>query len=207
MVRVVGTNGYATPKYVQTGRLTAKKDVWRYDIFLTELMAGQRLLAKKPPGNKPECMRWVCYWTGVGKLKPVVDPRLEGILATVTNYVTTTENGRRNWSFRPRGRQTHYQQPSKFPQTKPTNGHNFYNSNSNFLQHAGVLSIRSNEVASARETLHKGTGCNGIHEWNNVGEKKLENENNHYLEAEAAYLEHQKIDQDNYFEELLCSFF
>ncbi|PWA68256.1 Concanavalin A-like lectin/glucanase superfamily [Artemisia annua] len=83
---VVGTNGYATPKYVQTGRLTAKIDVWRYDIFLTELMVGQRPLAKKPPGNKPECMRWVCYWTGVGKLKPVVDPRLEGILATVTNY-------------------------------------------------------------------------------------------------------------------------
>lgn len=39
------------------------------------------------------------------------------------------------------------------------------------------------------------------------GRKKLEDENNHYLEAEAAYLEHQKIDQDNYLEELLCSFF
>ncbi|PWA52661.1 protein kinase-like domain-containing protein [Artemisia annua] len=83
---VVGTNGYAAPEYVQMGRLTAMIDVWRYHIFLTELITGRRPLAQKTPGNKPECMRSVCCCTGVGKLKPIVDQRLEGTLATVTDY-------------------------------------------------------------------------------------------------------------------------
>ncbi|GJZ40412.1 probable serine/threonine-protein kinase PBL19 [Tanacetum coccineum] len=75
---VVGTKGYAAPEYVQTGRLTAKIDVWSYGIFLKELITGRRPVAQKTPGNKPECMRWVCCSAGVGKSKPVVDPRLEG---------------------------------------------------------------------------------------------------------------------------------
>ena len=36
--KVVGTIGYAAPEYVQTGKLTAKSDVWSFGVVLYELI-------------------------------------------------------------------------------------------------------------------------------------------------------------------------
>ncbi|KAE8696683.1 myosin-2 heavy chain-like isoform X1 [Hibiscus syriacus] len=43
---VVGTVGYAAPEYVQTGRLTAKSDVWSFGVVLFELITGRRALER-----------------------------------------------------------------------------------------------------------------------------------------------------------------
>ncbi|XP_076915397.1 serine/threonine-protein kinase PCRK1-like [Bidens hawaiensis] len=73
---VVGTNGYAAPEYVSTGRITSKIDVWSYGIFLKQLVTGQRPVVQKNTEMNPACMRWACCYVGAGKSKPVVDPRL-----------------------------------------------------------------------------------------------------------------------------------
>ncbi|KAH9321479.1 hypothetical protein KI387_016118, partial [Taxus chinensis] len=47
--RVMGTYGYATPKYVATGHLTAKSDVYSYGVVLLEMLSGRRALDKNRP--------------------------------------------------------------------------------------------------------------------------------------------------------------
>ncbi|GKA82220.1 probable serine/threonine-protein kinase PBL19 [Tanacetum coccineum] len=50
---VVGTVGYAAPEYVQTGRLTAKSDVWSFGVVVYELITDSK------------------------KFRLIIDPRLE----------------------------------------------------------------------------------------------------------------------------------
>ena len=91
---VVGTLGYASPEYIQTGRLTSKNDVWSYGVFLYELITGRRPLDKNRPKSEQKLLEWVKpYLSDVKKFRHVVDPRLEGKyplksalkLATVAN--------------------------------------------------------------------------------------------------------------------------
>ncbi|KQK16551.1 serine/threonine-protein kinase PCRK1 [Brachypodium distachyon] len=91
---VVGTLGYAAPEYIQTGRLTAKSDVWTYGVLLYELITGRRPLDRNRPRSEQKLLDWVRpYISDTTKLKLIVDPKLEGNynirsvakLATVAN--------------------------------------------------------------------------------------------------------------------------
>ncbi|KAJ9184309.1 hypothetical protein P3X46_004046 [Hevea brasiliensis] len=76
---VVGTMGYAAPEYIQTGRLTAKSDVWSYGVFLYELITGRRPLDRNRPKSEQKLLEWVRpYLSDAKKFSHILDPRLEG---------------------------------------------------------------------------------------------------------------------------------
>ncbi|KAK6234873.1 hypothetical protein SCA6_010210 [Theobroma cacao] len=77
--QVVGTIGYAAPEYVQTGRLTAKSDVWSFGVVLYELVTGRRALERNLPRSEQKLLEWVRpYVSDSKKFHLIVDPRLEG---------------------------------------------------------------------------------------------------------------------------------
>lgn len=76
---VVGTIGYAAPEYIQTGRLTAKSDVWSYGVFLYELITGRRPLDRNRPRSEQKLLEWVRpHLADTKKFQKILDPRLEG---------------------------------------------------------------------------------------------------------------------------------
>ncbi|PHT78148.1 Receptor-like serine/threonine-protein kinase [Capsicum annuum] len=76
---VVGTIGYAAPEYVQTGRLTAKSDVWSFGVVLYELITGRRVLERNLPRAEQKLLEWVRpYVSDTKKFHCILDPRLEG---------------------------------------------------------------------------------------------------------------------------------
>ncbi|KAG6410109.1 hypothetical protein SASPL_128158 [Salvia splendens] len=76
---VVGTVGYAAPEYIQTGRLTAKSDVWSYGIFLYELITGRRPFDRNKPKDEQKLLDWVRpHLSDMKKFEQIVDPRLNG---------------------------------------------------------------------------------------------------------------------------------
>ncbi|KAL5994197.1 Serine/threonine-protein kinase pcrk1 [Asimina triloba] len=76
---VVGTIGYAAPEYIQTGRLTAKSDVWSYGIVLYELITGRRVLEKNRPKGEQKLLEWIKpYIQDIKKFHMILDPRLDG---------------------------------------------------------------------------------------------------------------------------------
>ncbi|KAF3441867.1 hypothetical protein FNV43_RR15782 [Rhamnella rubrinervis] len=76
---VVGTLGYASPEYLQTGRLTYKNDVWSYGVFLYELITGRRPIDKNRPKSEQKLLEWVRpHLSDTKKFRLIIDPRLEG---------------------------------------------------------------------------------------------------------------------------------
>ncbi|KAK8555023.1 hypothetical protein V6N13_103754 [Hibiscus sabdariffa] len=76
---VVGTIGYAAPEYIQTGRLTAKSDVWSYGVFLYELITGRRPLDRNRPKGEEKLLEWVRpHLSDKRRFVLILDPRLEG---------------------------------------------------------------------------------------------------------------------------------
>lgn len=77
--KVVGTIGYAAPEYVQTGKLTAKSDVWSFGVVLYELITGRRAVERNLPKNEQKLLEWVRpYASDPRKFHHIVDPRLDG---------------------------------------------------------------------------------------------------------------------------------
>ena len=75
----MGTVGYAAPEYVQTGRLTAKSDVWSFGVVLYEFITGRRALERNLPRSEQKLLEWMRpYVSDSKKFHLIVDPRLEG---------------------------------------------------------------------------------------------------------------------------------
>lgn len=77
--RVMGTQGYAAPEYVATGRLTAKSDVYSFGVVMLELLTGRRAVDNSKHGVEQHLVDWVKPYMGdKRKLFRIMDTKLEG---------------------------------------------------------------------------------------------------------------------------------
>lgn len=75
----MGTVGYAAPEYVQTGKLTAKSDVWSFGVVLYEIITGRRAVERNLPKSEQKLLEWVRpYISDSRKFRLIVDTQLEG---------------------------------------------------------------------------------------------------------------------------------
>ncbi|KAL8035604.1 hypothetical protein ABFX02_12G108000 [Erythranthe guttata] len=77
--QVMGTQGYAAPEYVATGRLTAKSDVYSFGVVLLELLSGRRAVDKTKVGVEQNLVDWALPYMGdKRRLFRIMDIKLEG---------------------------------------------------------------------------------------------------------------------------------
>ncbi|KAL8193358.1 hypothetical protein R6Q57_026939 [Mikania cordata] len=74
---VIGTMGYSSPEYIQTGHLTTKNDVWSYGVFLYELITGRRPMDRNRPTGEQKLLEWVRPFLDDENFPLIVDNRLE----------------------------------------------------------------------------------------------------------------------------------
>uniref|UniRef100_A0A0D3GR69 non-specific serine/threonine protein kinase n=1 Tax=Oryza barthii TaxID=65489 RepID=A0A0D3GR69_9ORYZ len=76
---VMGTYGYAAPDYVETGRLTARSDVWSFGVVLLELLTGHRAFDRSRPRPDQKLVDWARrHPAGTRWFSRLPDPRLAG---------------------------------------------------------------------------------------------------------------------------------
>ncbi|RWV84371.1 hypothetical protein GW17_00053912 [Ensete ventricosum] len=64
---------------MQTGRLTAKNDIWSYGVFLYELLTGRQPIDIDRPKGEQKLLEWVKpYISDVRKFRIIMDTRLAG---------------------------------------------------------------------------------------------------------------------------------
>lgn len=77
--QVMGTQGYAAPEYIATGRLTARADVYSFGVVLLELLSGRRAFDKNKVGIEQNLVDWAKPYLGdKRKLFRIMDTKLEG---------------------------------------------------------------------------------------------------------------------------------
>ncbi|KAL5747413.1 hypothetical protein ACOSP7_024414 [Xanthoceras sorbifolium] len=77
--QVMGTQGYAAPEYIATGRLTSKCDVYSFGVVLLELLSGRRAVDKTKVGVEQNLVDWAKPYLGDRrKLFRIMDTKLEG---------------------------------------------------------------------------------------------------------------------------------
>lgn len=77
--RVVGTQGYAAPEYIATGRLTAMNDVYSFGVVLLELLSGNRAYMKSKSGQEHYLVDWANpFLTDRRNIFRIMDSKLEG---------------------------------------------------------------------------------------------------------------------------------
>ncbi|CAN4094690.1 unnamed protein product [Withania somnifera] len=77
--QVMGTQGYAAPEYVATGRLTAKSDVYSFGVVLLELLSGRHAVDNTKVGIEQNLVDWAKPYLGdKRKLFRIIDTKLEG---------------------------------------------------------------------------------------------------------------------------------
>lgn len=57
--RVMGTYGYCSPEYAQTGQLTTKSDVYSFGVVLLEIISGRRVIDNTKPTDEENLVSWV----------------------------------------------------------------------------------------------------------------------------------------------------
>ncbi|KAK2975031.1 hypothetical protein RJ640_017259, partial [Escallonia rubra] len=76
--RIMGTYGYAAPKYNATGHLYVKSDVYGFGVVLVEMLTGLRALDTNRPSGQHNLVDWVKpFIADRRKLKSIMDSRLE----------------------------------------------------------------------------------------------------------------------------------
>ncbi|KAJ0988570.1 hypothetical protein J5N97_006926 [Dioscorea zingiberensis] len=77
--QIMGTQGYAAPEYIATGRLSVKADVYSFGVVLLELLSGRRAVDGTKVGLEKNLVDWarprLAYKR---KLNLMMDSRLEG---------------------------------------------------------------------------------------------------------------------------------
>ncbi|KAJ4824175.1 putative serine/threonine-protein kinase pbl3 [Turnera subulata] len=77
--QVIGTQGYAAPEYIATGRLTSRCDVYSFGVVLLELLTGRRALDKTKSGVEQNLVEWAKpHLADKRRLFRIMDTRLEG---------------------------------------------------------------------------------------------------------------------------------
>ncbi|CAA2986620.1 kinase 2B, chloroplastic-like [Olea europaea subsp. europaea] len=88
---VMGTQGYAAPEYVATGRLTSKSDVYSFGVVLLELVSGRRAVDKAKVGVEQNLVDWAKPYLGdKRKLFRIMDTKLEGQYPQKAAYTAAT---------------------------------------------------------------------------------------------------------------------
>lgn len=76
---VMGTEGYADPEYIRTGRLSAKCDVYSFGVVLFELLTGRRAVDYSLAKHEHHLVRWVKpHLRDKRTLVRIMDRNLEG---------------------------------------------------------------------------------------------------------------------------------
>ncbi|XP_019414378.1 PREDICTED: probable serine/threonine-protein kinase PBL3 [Lupinus angustifolius] len=87
--RVLGTQGYAAPEYIATGRLTTKCDVYSFGVVLLELLSGRRAIDNTKPGVEQNLVEWSRpYLHDRRKLLRIMDTKLAGQYPKRAAYTT-----------------------------------------------------------------------------------------------------------------------
>lgn len=74
---VIGTYGYASPEYVETGHLTCRSDVWSFGVVLYEILTGKRSVDRNRPELEQKLVHWVKQFPpDTDRLSMIIDPRL-----------------------------------------------------------------------------------------------------------------------------------
>ncbi|KAL0296920.1 UNVERIFIED_CONTAM: putative serine/threonine-protein kinase PBL3 [Sesamum radiatum] len=89
--QVLGTQGYAAPEYVATGRLTTKSDVYSFGVVMLELLSGRRAVDKTKVGVEQNLVEWARPYMGdKRKLFRIMDTKLEGQYPQKAAYTAAT---------------------------------------------------------------------------------------------------------------------
>ncbi|XP_021287114.1 probable serine/threonine-protein kinase PBL3 isoform X1 [Herrania umbratica] len=77
--QVMGTQGYAAPEYIATGRLTARCDVYSFGVVLLELLSGLRAVDRTKIGVEENLVDWAKpYLSDRRRLFRIMDAKLQG---------------------------------------------------------------------------------------------------------------------------------
>lgn len=75
--RVMGTFGYVSPEYANSGMLNEKSDVYSFGVLLLEAITGREPVDHGRPSDEVNLVEWLKMMVGSRRAEEVVDPGLE----------------------------------------------------------------------------------------------------------------------------------